>query len=445
MKVCKFGGTSMASAQTVGKVIDIINSDDERRYIVVSAPGKRWSKDEKITDMLYACYDEAKTSHNCEKTFSKVKERFWELARDLDVDIDIEGLLLEIKANIENGESRAYAASRGEYLSAKLLSAKMGYPFVDTQDIVKFNEKGELQTHYTLDLIKQKLEGLDRAILPGFYGSGTSGEIITFSRGGSDITGALIARAVSADLYENWTDVDGFLVADPRIVEKPTYIEHLSFKELRELSYMGAEVMHPESILPVSSVGIPINIKNTFNPSHPGTMIVAQKDLPDDNKIITGVAGKKGLTIINIEKEMMNSEIGFGRRVLSVLEYEGISFEHVPSGVDTLSVVISDEYVAGKMQRILAELQESVNADSIEIQRGLSLIAVVGHKMLSRCGTAAVIFDALAKNNVNVRMIDQGSSELNLIVGVNTADYEKSINAIYRAFLGEETKEKEEN
>lgn len=436
MKVCKFGGTSMASAQTVSKVIDIINDDTKRRYIVVSAPGKRTDKDEKITDMLYACYDEAQRQGNCDKTFSKVRERFLDMAQDLDVDIDIEGLLFEIQANIEHGESREYTASRGEYLSAKLLSAKMGYPFVDTQDIVKFNEKGELQTHYTLDLIKQRLDGLDRAILPGFYGSGTKGEIITFSRGGSDITGALIARAVGADLYENWTDVDGFLVADPRIVENPTYIEHLSFKELRELSYMGAEVMHPESILPVSSVGIPINIKNTFNPSHPGTMIVAQKDLPDDDKIITGVAGKKGLTIINIEKDMMNSEIGFGRRVLSVLEYEGISFEHVPSGVDTLSVVISDEYVAGKMQRILAELQESVNADSIEIHSGLSLIAVVGHKMSSRYGTAAVIFDALAKNSIEVRMIDQGSSRLNLIIGVNTTDYEKAINAIYHAFLG---------
>ncbi len=426
----------MANAQTICKVIDIINSDDERRYIVVSAPGKRYSKDEKITDMLYKCYDEANSLGNCNETFSKIRERFSELARDLEVEIDIDGLLSEIQRNIENGASRAYVASRGEFLSAKILSAKMGYPFVDTQDIIKFNEKGELQTHYTLDLIKQKLAGLDNAILPGFYGSGTSGEIITFSRGGSDITGALIARAVNADLYENWTDVDGFLVADPRIVEKPTYIEHLSFKELRELSYMGAEVMHPESILPVSSVGIPINIKNTFNPSHPGTMILSQKDLPDDNKIITGVAGKKGLTIINIEKDMMNSEIGFGRRVLSVLEYEGISFEHVPSGVDTLSVVISDEYVAGKMQRILAELQESVNADSIEIHSGLSLIAVVGHKMSSRCGTASIIFNALANVDVNVRMIDQGSSELNVIIGVSTADYEKSINAIYHAFLG---------
>lgn len=436
MKVCKFGGTSMASAQTVSKVIDIINDDTKRQYIVVSAPGKRTDKDEKITDMLYACYDEVQRKGNCDKTFSKVRDRFLEMARELDVDVDIEGLLFEIQANIEHGASREYTASRGEYLSARLLSAKMGYPFVDTQDIVKFNEKGELQTHYTLDLIKQRLDGLDRAILPGFYGSGTKGEIITFSRGGSDITGALIARAVGADLYENWTDVDGFLVADPRIVENPTYIEHLSFKELRELSYMGAEVMHPESILPVSSVGIPINIKNTFNPSHPGTMIVAQKDLPDDDKIITGVAGKRGLTIINIEKDMMNSEIGFGRRVLSVLEYEGISFEHVPSGVDTLSVVISDEYVAGKMQRILAELQESVNADSIEIHSGLSLIAVVGHKMSSRYGTVAVIFDALAKNSIEVRMIDQGSSRLNLIIGVNTTDYEKAINAIYHAFLG---------
>lgn len=435
MKVCKFGGTSMASAQTVKRVIDVINSDAERKYIVVSAPGKRIADDKKVTDMLYACCDEAERLGTCKDAFGEVKKRFLQIAKELKVDVDLESVLDEIQVNIEKGKSRAYAASRGEYLSAKLLAAKMSVPFVDTHDIVKFNEKGELQTHYTLDLIRHKLKDLPCAVLPGFYGSDIQGRTVTFSRGGSDISGALVARAVNADIYENWTDVDGFLAADPRIVDDPVFIDYLSYKELRELSYMGAEVMHPESILPVSSVGIPINIKNTFNPEHPGTMIVADKDLPSDTKIITGVAGKKGLTIINIEKDMMNSEIGFGRKVLSVLEYEGIPFEHVPSGIDTLSVVLCDEYINGKMQRILAKLQESINADNIELHSGLSLIAVVGHNMSSRCGTAARVFESLAACGVNVRMIDQGSSELNIILGVNTDDYEKAINAIYHEFL----------
>lgn len=435
MKVCKFGGTSMASAQTVKRVIDVINSDAERKYIVVSAPGKRSADDKKVTDMLYACCDEAERLGTCKDAFGEVKKRFLQIAKELKVDVDLESVLDEIRVNIEKGKSRAYAASRGEYLSAKLLAAKMSVPFVDTHDIVKFNEKGELQTHYTLDLIRHKLKDLPCAVLPGFYGSDIQGRTVTFSRGGSDISGALVARAVNADIYENWTDVDGFLAADPRIVDDPVFIDYLSYKELRELSYMGAEVMHPESILPVSSVGIPINIKNTFNPEHPGTMIVADKDLPSDTKIITGIAGKKGLTIINIEKDMMNSEIGFGRKVLSVLEYEGIPFEHVPSGIDTLSVVLCDEYINGKMQRILAKLQESINADNIELHSGLSLIAVVGHNMSSRCGTAARVFESLAACGVNVRMIDQGSSELNIILGVNTDDYEKAINAIYHEFL----------
>ena len=275
-------------------------------------------------------------------------------------------------------------------------------------------------------------------MIPGFYGSDTNGKVHTFSRGGSDITGAIVARAMKADVYENWTDVDGFLTADPRIVDNPTTITCLSYKELRELSYMGAEVMHPESIFPVHSVGLPINIKNTFNPSHPGTMIVKTAEQVDGNSIITGVSGQKGFTIINIEKDMMNNEIGFARRVLSILEYEGISFEHAPSGIDTMSLVIRDEYLVGKMQKILQKIKESVHADNVEIHSGLSLVAIVGHNMASRLGTAATVFKALADAHINVRMIDQGSSELNIIVGVDTCDYEKAINAIYYAFVKEQ-------
>lgn len=428
----------MANASTIKRVVNIIEDDPSRKYIVVSAPGKRNSADVKVTDALYACFNEVQKTGNCDSTFLTVAKRFHEIVNELGVDIDLDENLKVIKEGIEASKTPDYAASRGEYLSAKILAAKLGYDFVDAEEIIKFSEKGELLLNYSLDAVKAKLSKLDYAVIPGFYGSDTNGKVHTFSRGGSDITGAIVARAMKADVYENWTDVDGFLTADPRIVDNPTTITCLSYKELRELSYMGAEVMHPESIFPVHSVGLPINIKNTFNPSHPGTMIVKTAEQDDGNSVITGVSGQKGFTIINIEKDMMNNEIGFARRVLSILEYEGISFEHVPSGIDTMSLVIRDEYLGGKMQKILQKIKESVNADNVEIHSGLSLVAIVGHNMASRLGTAATAFKALADAHINVRMIDQGSSELNIIVGVDTCDYEKAINAIYYAFVKEQ-------
>lgn len=437
MKVCKFGGTSMANAKTILKVVDVIEGDLSRHYIVVSAPGKRTPEDIKVTDALYACFNEVKKTGNCDTSFRVIDRRFREIVTELAVDLDIDSELREIKEGIEQSTTPDYAASRGEYLSAKILAARLGYEFVDAIDLVKFNERGELLLHYSLDRVKAKLSSLQYAVIPGFYGSDGNDCVRTFSRGGSDISGAIIARAMKADIYENWTDVDGFLTADPRIVENPTTINCLSYKELRELSYMGAEVMHPESIFPVYSVGLPINIKNTFNPSHPGTMIVKSVDQAEGNNVVTGISGQKGLTIINIEKNLMNSEVGFVRRVLSILEYEGISFEHLPSGIDTMSLVIRDEYLNGKMQRILQKIKETVNPDNLEIHSGMSLVAIVGHNMASRLGTASTVFKALADAHINVRMIDQGSSELNIIVGIDTCDYEKAINAIYYAFIRE--------
>ncbi len=437
MKVCKFGGTSMANASTIMRVVDVVLEDPSRQFIVVSAPGKRNSADVKVTDALYACFNEVKKTGNCNKTFATVAKRFRDIVSELDVDVDLEENLEVIKYGIETSTTADYAASRGEFLSAKILAAKLGFEFVDAHDFIKFNEKGELLLDYSLDRVKAKLSTLKNAVIPGFYGSDTKGKVHTFSRGGSDITGAIIARAMAVDVYENWTDVDGFLTADPRIVENPTTITCLSYKELRELSYMGAEVMHPESIFPVHSIGLPINIKNTFNPSHPGTMIVKTVEGAEINNVVTGISGQKGFTIINIEKDMMNNEVGFVRRVLSILEYEGISFEHLPSGIDTMSLVVRDEQLGGKMQTILQKIRESVHADNIEIHSGLSLIAVVGHNMASRLGTAATVFTALADAHINIRMIDQGSSELNIIIGVDTFDYEKAINAIYYAFVTE--------
>ena len=435
MKVCKFGGTSMANSATITQVADIVRADSERRYVVVSAPGKRTSADIKVTDALYACHRERAEKGSCKEAFAVIRKRFLDIEKELGIDISVASELDAIEKAIDAGASADYTASRGEYLSARVLAALLGYEFVDTASLIKFDKDGALLLDLSLDNIRDRLASVDRAVLPGFYGTDNENEIKTFSRGGSDISGAIVARAMSASVYENWTDVDGFLTADPRIVKDPDIISCLSYKELRELAYMGAEVLHPESVFPVRTAGIPINIKNTFNPSAAGTMIVPDGKVPAaGDKVITGIAGRKGFTIINIEKDMMNREIGFGRKALSILEYEGISFEHMPSGIDTLSLVIRDEYLGPHAQKVVASLRAALNADNIDIHSGLSLIATVGHNMASRHGTAATIFAALAASNINIRMIDQGSSEMNIIVGVDTFDYEKAICAIYHAF-----------
>lgn len=433
-KVCKFGGTSMASAITVNQVYDIIESDKDRKFIVVSAPGKRDSNDIKVTDMLYKAFDEAKQTGRCDVAFGKIRERFRALADDLGLKFDLDELLDSIEKQINTSETPDYAASRGEYLSAKMFALKTGYTFIDAQDLIKFDSRGMLDAEITNDNVKRVLSGVDRAVIPGFYGIGADGEIKTFSRGGSDVTGAIIARGVNADLYENWTDVNGFMTADPRIVENPKIINQLTYKELRELSYMGANVLHPESIFPVRQAGIPINIKNTFNPSHKGTMIV--EDYVPDNSVITGIAGKKDFAVLLLEKSMMNNEIGFARKVLSVLEHYGISFEHVPSGIDTMSFVISENELEDKLEKVIDGIRKNVSVDNITVYKDMALIATVGHGMAKRTGTSATLFNALAEANVNVRMIDQGSSELNIIVGVDNADYANAIKAIYKGFVG---------
>lgn len=433
-KVCKFGGTSMASAITVNQVYDIIESDKDRKFIVVSAPGKRDSNDIKVTDMLYKAFDEAKQTGRCDVAFGKIRERFRALADDLGLKFDLDELLDSIEKQINTSETPDYAASRGEYLSAKMFALKTGYTFIDAQDLIKFDSRGTLDAEITNDNVKRVLSGVDRAVIPGFYGIGADGEIKTFSRGGSDVTGAIIARGVNADLYENWTDVNGFMTADPRIVENPKIINQLTYKELRELSYMGANVLHPESIFPVRQAGIPINIKNTFNPSHKGTMIV--EDYVPDNSVITGIAGKKDFAVLLLEKSMMNNEIGFARKVLSVLEHYGISFEHVPSGIDTMSFVISENELEDKLEKVIDGIRQNVSVDNITVYKDMALIATVGHGMAKRTGTSATLFNALAEANVNVRMIDQGSSELNIIVGVDNADYANAIKAIYKGFVG---------
>lgn len=433
--VVKFGGTSMADAKSINQVADIVKQDKKRRYVVVSAPGKRFSQDHKITDMLYACYHDLQINGECKATFDKIRERFKGIVSDLELDIDIDVYLNHVESDMLKYNSAEFCASRGEYLSAIITAAKLGYKFIDAKDIMVFNENGDFEPEITNEKVKQVLSKVERAVIPGFYGGDESGLVHTFSRGGSDVSGAVIARAVGATMYENWTDVNGFMTADPRIVSNPKPIEKLSYKELRELAYMGANVLHPESIFPVRVGNIPINIRNTFCPEAKGTMIVPELEEKDmNNRVITGIAGKKGYSIVYIEKSMMNSELGFVRKVLAVLEYYNISFEHLPTGIDTMSIVIADSELAGKEEVVIERIKKVVNPDHIEIKSNISLVATVGHGMSYKPGTASTLCGALAKENINIRMIDQGSSEMNIIVGISTSDYEKAINAIYNAF-----------
>ncbi len=427
----------MADANAIRQVKSILDSDDARRYVVVSAPGKRFKDDIKITDMLYRCYHEVMEKGNCKETFDIIRKRFVEIVKDLGISLDIESILDETEKQIVENKSADFAASRGEYLSAIIVANFLGFEFMDAANIIRFDSHGKLNQDYTDDKTSNKLAGLERVVIPGFYGKNFQGEIKTFSRGGSDITGSIIARAMKVDLYENWTDVSGFLVCDPRIVPEARVINQITYKEVRELSYMGASVLHAEAISPVMKRRIPINIKNTFKPEDKGTMIVPneQYDTSTCESVITGIAGKKNFTVLLIEKSMMNAEVGFIRRVLSVVEHYNLCVEHLPSGIDTLSVIIESSQLSnGVLSDLVSEIRENVNPDYVHVIENISLIATVGHGMARRPGTAATLFTALANANINIRMIDQGSSELSIIIGVANTDYEKCVKAIYDAF-----------
>ena len=433
-KVVKFGGSSLASAQQFSKVKSIITADKHRRYVIPSAPGKRFSGDTKVTDMLYDCYDTAVSGSNFEEKLDKIHERYNEIIEGLHLDLSLDKEFDKIYEYFKNGAGVNYAASRGEYLNGIIMANYLGFEFIDAAEVIFFDEDGEFDSEKTNNILSLRLEKTDCAVIPGFYGAMPNGTIKTFSRGGSDITGSIVARAVKADLYENWTDVSGFLVTDPHIVENPEPIEIITYRELRELAYMGASVLHDEAIFPVRREGIPINIKNTNDPSAPGTLIV-ESTCKKPKYTITGIAGKKGFASVNLEKDRMNTEIGFGRRVLSVFEENGLSFEHMPSGIDTMSVFVQQSDFEEKEQKILAGLHRSVDPDFLEIHSNIALIAVVGRGMKSTEGTAGKLFAALAKEDINIRMIDQGSSELNIIIGVNEKDFEKSTRAIYHVFI----------
>ncbi len=439
IKVTKFGGSSLADAAQFQKVAEIIRADAARKYVVPSAPGKRFKNDDKVTDLLYKSYALSSSGQDTAEVFGEITRRYTDIKNELGLTTDIESIIAQVKKKVDGGASIDYTASRGEYLNGILLAEYLGFAFIDAAEVILFDSRGVLDADKTNTIMSKRLAREGRAVIPGFYGSGPDGGIVTFSRGGSDITGSLVARAAKADLYENWTDVSGFMVTDPRIVPETRVIRYITYKELRELSYMGASVLHQDAVFPVAQSGIPINIRNTNEPDALGTMIVHQ--LPKEHQsdtVITGIAGHKGYCAITIEKNMMNSELGIGRRFLEIFERNNILFEHLPSGVDTMSAVLNAKAIEGKRESVMTSIQDEIEPDSIEFIPNLALLAVVGHGMASNVGTAGKIFSALGQQNINVRIIDQGSSEINIIIGVDECNLEKSIRTIYDAFAREE-------
>ncbi len=433
-KVVKFGGSSLASAEQFKKVGNIIHAEEERKYVIPSAPGKRFSKDTKVTDMLYQCYALAEKGEAFGEKLETIKARYQEIIDGLELNVSLENEFKTIETNFQEKAGENYAASRGEYLNGIIMANYLGFTFIDAAEVIFFDANGDFDADRTDKVLSARLQECDNAVIPGFYGSTPDGKVKTFSRGGSDITGSIVAKAVQADVYENWTDVSGFLIADPRIIPNPEVIDTITYRELRELSYMGATVLHEDAIFPVRQQGIPINIRNTNAPEDNGTWIVGST-CQKSRYVITGIAGKKGFCAVNIEKDMMNSEIGFGRKVLQAFEENGISFEHSPSGIDTFTVFVHQDEFMDKEQKVVAGIHRLARPDTIEIESDLALLAVVGRGMKSTRGTAGRIFSALAHANINVKMIDQGSSELNIIIGVANADFEAAVKAIYDIFV----------
>lgn len=437
IKVVKFGGSSLADANQIKKAANIIKADSTRRYVVPSAPGKRFSNDIKVTDMLYKCFDLASNGNDFSEVFEKIKERYRGIIAELGIDFSLEDEFDTIQKTLAEKPISDYAASRGEYLNGKIIANYLGFEFIDSADVIFFNESGSLDSEKTAKVLSERLKNTEYAVIPGFYGRGANGLVKTFSRGGSDVTGSIVANAVKASIYENWTDVSGFLVCDPRIVENPEVIQKITYLELRELAYMGASVLHEEAIFPVRSAGIPINIKNTNRPQDPGTLIVPD-DMIDDEYIpytITGIAGKKGFSSINIRKELMNSETGFCSDLLKVLVENDISLEHMPSSIDQLSVIVESKYLNDKKDKVISDICSKVKPDDVEVEDGIALLAVVGRGMRKTRGTAARIFAALAHARINVKMIDQGSSEMNIIIGVSEDDFNEAVKCIYDVFV----------
>ena len=435
VKVLKFGGSSVADADQIRKIEAIVEADSQRRYVVVSAPGKRYSGDSKVTDLLFMLW--AQIEHNIpyDALLDTIMKRYTSIEDDLGIDAGIKARFDEIRSNIEKGCTESYIVSRGEFLSAVLISKCLGYDFVDAEGKVLFDARGRLLTDETDKALSEALSQHEHAVIPGFYGSSVAdGKICLLSRGGSDVTGSLVARAAGASIYENWTDVSGMLMADPRVVDGPKPIRHISYMELRELSYMGASVLHEDAVFPARMSDIPINIRNTNAPEELGTIISKNGD-DKSPEIISGIAGKKGFTVISIYKNMMNKEIGFVRRALAIIEDQHVNFDHIPTGIDSLSMVIESSELEDKLDDILAEFRHQLKPDDITVEDNIALIAVVGLRMHRSLGVAARICSALADSGINIRMLNQGTNEINVIVGVEDEDFEKSTRVIYNEFI----------
>lgn len=435
LKVVKFGGSSLADAGQFARVKSIVDSDSSRKVVVVSAPGKRNSEDHKITDLLYLCAAHVKYGVSCDSTFKLIRDRFEDIERDCGVDVNISSELDAIYDGLVSGMSKDELASRGEYLSAKLMAAYLGFEFIDAAHWLKFNYDGSVDKAASYEALRVAAEG-HRVVIPGFYGAMPDGSISTFTRGGSDITGALAAAALDADIYENWTDVSGFLMADPRIVDNPAPIRQITYAELRELSFVGAQVLHEASVFPVKEKNIPLNIRNTNHPDHPGTMILNEiRSESNDEGVITGIAGKKGYSIITIAKTGMSSSPGILLKVLKILDKHGVNLEYIPSGIDNMSLVVSSAKVSKFLYSMLGEIQKEIEPDSINVTDHIAIVAAVGRRMAFRPGVSGKIFATLGENGVNIRMITQGPEELNIIVGIEEKDYETAIKILYKTFV----------
>lgn len=435
--VSKFGGSSLGDSNKFKKVFQIVKADENRKFIVASAPGKANASDSKITDLLYLSYDLASNKINYSEILDSINMKYREIVNNLDITFDIDSALSNLDKDLREGKSREYIASRGEFINAQILANFLGYEFVDAKNLILFDDKRFFLEEKSYDEIYKLRESGKSYVIPGFYGSDNDGNIRTFSRGGGDLTGSIIAAGLKSDLYENWTDVSGFMTCDPKIVKNPRHIDVLTYRELRELSYAGASILHEEAILPVSKAGIPVIIKNTFKPDDKGTMIVPDEkaSLDKNTSGVTGIAGRKNFTVINIEKTKMNNEKGFHRKLMSVMEVNNVIIEHMPSSIDSVSLIISDKYLTGGIDSIISEIKTFLRPDKVKVTKGIALISVVGRGMIKHIGVSAKLFNALAKENINIQMIIQGSSEMNIIVGIDEKDFESAIKSIYHAFL----------
>ena len=436
LKVTKFGGSSMADAGQYRKVREILQADPGRRVVIVSAAGKRNKNDNKITDLLYLCHAHAQYGVDCSAVLEMITSRYLEIRDELDIELALEEEFAALKQRLDaKSITQDELVSRGEYFSAKLMAAFLGFQFVDAADWIRFNMDGTVDKESSYELLREQMRGTG-VVIPGFYGVMPDGHIRTFSRGGSDITGALAAAALDADVYENWTDVSGILMADPRIVEDPQAIAEVTYDELRELSYAGAQVLHEGTIMPVREKGIPLNIRNTNDPTHPGTIIREKFDTEaDPHRVITGITGKKDYSIITVFKRGLTGEGGILRKILTVLEKHHISVDFVPNGIDNVSLVMPTAMIAPKLYAILADLQANIQPDNIEVMDQIAIVAAVGHRMAFRPGVSGQIFKALGEADINIRMINQGPDELNIIFGVDNRDFASAIRVLYNSFV----------